>query len=455
MRFRSLDLHLTDKCNLRCQYCYYFNLAEDKKKDFPQEYINLLPIICQRLGVDTLTFYGGEPTLVPDLIEACCERTSKLKIRYSIVTNGTICNDKILSLMKKYNISVQRSIDGCPEACDPARAQKVNDYLRNTKLYGDYRKPRRSTITEDKVSLLYRSWLWLKKNGFGEGWTPIPDCYHIWSESSIKTFVDQCWLIAKDMVETAKRTGVMPYFYWFHRLAPVVDVMRKRIPFNPGPMGCGAGSGLIALRQDGCFVACHRFVSEPIHSDWVLGHVYDVVELGKLPRPRGKAEEAIRKMKKEFNSAPELQECKQCPVRQGCAGGCYHVNLYVNGNAAIPDKVFCALRRGCLPIVEWIDDQLGPNWAKKGKRAQGEQRTSSEQIAKKECTRCSAKAIENIVDKNNTTGTVNKDVDKKCVNENVDKENVDEGWIFFEDNPILTKGGIWGPLERDELENLT
>src|SRR5437867_10528586 len=67
--FRSLRLSVTDRCNLRCQYC----MPEEEYTWLPRETVltfeelNALTGLFTELGVDNVRLTGGEPLLRRDL----------------------------------------------------------------------------------------------------------------------------------------------------------------------------------------------------------------------------------------------------------------------------------------------------------------------------------------------------------------------------------------------------
>jgi len=65
-----VNVHLTDLCNLACQYCWYYGPGTPhqptKKKHMPYELFEKLAADCADLQVDTIFLSGeGEPTLHP------------------------------------------------------------------------------------------------------------------------------------------------------------------------------------------------------------------------------------------------------------------------------------------------------------------------------------------------------------------------------------------------------
>jgi len=117
--FVEVKLNVAHACNLRCIYCY----AGDGSYGEP----GLMDASTARAAVtffnehfkDTdirLCFFGGEPLLNAKTIEATCAFASNLKtsnsFRFAIITNGTILNAKILSILGHYNVQVTISLDG-------------------------------------------------------------------------------------------------------------------------------------------------------------------------------------------------------------------------------------------------------------------------------------------------------------------------------------------------------
>jgi cyclic pyranopterin phosphate synthase len=88
----DLRVSLTDRCNLRCQYCMpaeglAWLPSEETLTD--DEVVRLIDVAVSRLGVTEVRFTGGEPLVRPRLAEIV-RRTSQLRPRpkVAITTNG-------------------------------------------------------------------------------------------------------------------------------------------------------------------------------------------------------------------------------------------------------------------------------------------------------------------------------------------------------------------------------
>jgi cyclic pyranopterin phosphate synthase len=98
---RSLRVSVTDRCNLRCQYCMpepdYAWLPRQSILDF--EEIAVLADAFTSLGVDRVRLTGGEPLLRRDLTELIALLAARPAIRdLSLTTNGVLLSAQAAAL---------------------------------------------------------------------------------------------------------------------------------------------------------------------------------------------------------------------------------------------------------------------------------------------------------------------------------------------------------------------
>jgi SynChlorMet cassette radical SAM/SPASM protein ScmE len=110
---RSLDIEITNKCNLRCNYCSHFTSGGDVDHDLSkEEWIQFFEEL-NRCAVLDVTISGGEPFYRKDLKEII-DGIVRNRMRFGILSNGTLIDDEMsefLASTKRCN-SVQVSIDG-------------------------------------------------------------------------------------------------------------------------------------------------------------------------------------------------------------------------------------------------------------------------------------------------------------------------------------------------------
>ena len=98
---RNLRLSVTDRCNLRCQYCMpeaeYIWLPKEDLLHF--EEISALADVFISLGVDRMRLTGGEPLLRRDLSALVSMLASKSGLRdLALTTNGILLGEQIDAL---------------------------------------------------------------------------------------------------------------------------------------------------------------------------------------------------------------------------------------------------------------------------------------------------------------------------------------------------------------------
>lgn len=122
----------TKRCNLSCSYCFESGLSypdnrnafESASRSFSvfldeyfEEFLKQLVALNKQLNRrgSVVTFHGGEPLLVgyralekAFRIARHCDESISL----SIQTNGTLIDDSLVDLFKRFNVSVGISIDG-------------------------------------------------------------------------------------------------------------------------------------------------------------------------------------------------------------------------------------------------------------------------------------------------------------------------------------------------------
>ena len=125
-----MQWHLSENCNLKCLHCYQENhkpiqLEFDKLVIIYKQFKELLN---KKKMKGHINITGGEPLCNPYLFKLLdlIKEDSDL-ITFSILTNGTLINEKIAKKIKSYNpLYVQVSLEG---------GKKTNDYIRGKGTY--------------------------------------------------------------------------------------------------------------------------------------------------------------------------------------------------------------------------------------------------------------------------------------------------------------------------------
>ncbi|MBT7705865.1 TIGR04084 family radical SAM/SPASM domain-containing protein [archaeon] len=127
---------LTEKCNLKCKYCYEKGLEEfdnglDKKFEFDftepcESKVDLKKLrkFLERDSEPVLIFYGGEPLMKIDLIKDIIDELSDLNIKFRMQTNGMLLDHLPMKYLNKIG-KMLVSIDGGCKVTDKYRGRGV------------------------------------------------------------------------------------------------------------------------------------------------------------------------------------------------------------------------------------------------------------------------------------------------------------------------------------------
>src|SRR5712691_154823 len=135
--FREFIVKINSRCDLACDYCYMYEMADQSWRDRPRRMANeIAELTAQRIGEHArshglsnvaLILHGGEPLLAgPDLISylVTAVRDSLepvVQLEVSVQTNGVGIDDAYLNLFNELGIRVGVSLDGGGAAHDRHR----------------------------------------------------------------------------------------------------------------------------------------------------------------------------------------------------------------------------------------------------------------------------------------------------------------------------------------------
>jgi len=123
MKIKTLSVVLTERCNLKCRYCYFkerhpkdISLADLKKA--------MDAFFCFGEKKPIINFTGGEPLLRFDLLKKAILYIRKVKdvsAEIGMVTNGTLLDEDKADFLRKNGVFVIVSLDGGREITDKNR----------------------------------------------------------------------------------------------------------------------------------------------------------------------------------------------------------------------------------------------------------------------------------------------------------------------------------------------
>lgn len=111
-KIESVNLHITNRCNYRCKFCFARNrsLGSELKES---QWLKIIDMLAEG-GCMKLNFAGGEPTLIPYLSNLI-QYSKNYGIFTSIISNGTGISKKFLNDCKKDLDLIGLSLDSPSE----------------------------------------------------------------------------------------------------------------------------------------------------------------------------------------------------------------------------------------------------------------------------------------------------------------------------------------------------
>ena len=327
-----LVINVTHDCNMRCAYCFadagaYGSergmLSETTGRRIIEDFFSRF----ERIG--RIQFFGGEPFLNCRSIEALCgatvercERQGVTPPAFTVITNGTILNESIIEMIKKYQISVTVSLDG-PEALNDSYRVFVGGtgsfkrVVNNVKIlkthtgqpfqvegtFTSRHLERRFSLAEflrflaRELGVHFLHMPWILGNGYNAaGILPTEENLErllaVYAEAITGSFHS---LRDPAMSETAVISIVERF----------VDRCRSGAERTPQRYYCPAGSGTLSVGMDGKVYPCFMFTNVPAFE---LTHV-EALDKGELTRNRAAFVKQIERPDDEGTPGEVISSC--------------------------------------------------------------------------------------------------------------------------------------------------
>ena len=276
---RTIELFVTDKCNMDCKYCYH--KKGESVLSFTQGKRILKRIHELSPGGVRIVFFGGEPLLYPKTVLALASYESKFWNKeknyiadplFSVCTNGTYFNKMIFSKFKDLGFLIQVSCDG---------DEFTNMIYRKAnwkEIFSNIKKMRllfpnlviHLTYTPKTVKYLHNNVRFLHEQ------LAVQDIMHQaviegkWTESSIAEYSYQLAQLFYYRRECLRRGAPLR----LHFIDKALQTIHKQGEYSLDY--CAAGKSQIAIRPNGDIYPCHRAASI---SSFKIGNVFNSIPI--------------------------------------------------------------------------------------------------------------------------------------------------------------------------------
>lgn len=342
---RSLTINITQICNLHCAYCAaggdgtYGNPVTriSVEKTIPQ-----LKYFIESMKPNrkfTISFVGGEPLLYPEGIFALAEyvleaSTAKnITPSFSVVTNGTIVNEKVLDLIQKIKLNLTISMDGDAKINDRLRPSK-DKHSTTTKILENLKKlePYKNQLASIGISSVYSDPeqnlldMYHFFKGLNVDWYEFNFDHKVQNQELQNQYVEGLQQVAEEAWQTGGETElkkIRQINHYFHLL----DQQQQIENF------CGSGKSFLMMDAQNNLYAC----------PWVVGDKNEVVGQGNTLN--------YDKLTEYQKPLIESNNCQTCWARYLCGGGCMFIHKEATGDRHVKDTLFCERTRGLILLV--------------------------------------------------------------------------------------------------------
>ena len=358
----NLLLSLTEKCNLRCNYCYYKSSQVNRELEMSDEILEksiklaLERTIKLKHEFFNITFFGGEPLLRVDAICKGVEfakmmvesERAKLpknfEMHFAVNTNGTLFSNDLLDFFQKEKFQIYLSLDGPEKKHDISRV-KINgkgcfkDIAPYIPRLVDMDATVLSVVTRKHVQGLADSVKWVFEQGF-RGMSTALDYDGKWTGEDLDALALEYQKMAMFWFDF--RNAGKDFYLGTIQDKITYDVLNTR----QKEQSCSISKGGFGVAANGNVFPCSRFVTSAPDAKYVLGNV---LENGLEMFSGPVAKDLCHFLE---NDKPE---CKNCAIKYRCsAHECGCTSFYTTGSIYGVSPEVCTHERILTAICDEV-----------------------------------------------------------------------------------------------------
>lgn len=299
-------ISITNKCNLKCSYCYERHLNTEYGHLSDEIKVKIADYINRQGNAGTVYLFGGEPLLYKDTVKYYCENL-KAK-RFVITTNGTLLDEEFIKWCADRNVIINMSHDGikCTErgvdtALLDANLKILMKYQPETLVQLVYTE---QTLPELYNNVMYLKNLGVKKVSAAMDAFLIPD-----DPDSFGDILREQW----------RKIAEIPDLFVYE-----LAVKKKTIKSNTSST-CEICKKKVFINWDGNFYPCIQFQNKP---EYRCGDITVGIEAEKA-----------RKAHPDYSMVSE--RCEGCELAEYCRNSCACRKMSTTGSVRDISEAAC------------------------------------------------------------------------------------------------------------------
>jgi len=319
----SAWVHITDRCNLRCEYCYLPHVKEDMSWEIGITTIDAIfkSAINQGIQKAKIKYAGGEPLIRSDFLfdlhnyAKKVAEVSGIELDAIVLSNGTLLNESIIQKIKEASLRLMISLDGLGKQHDIQRPYaggkgSFDDVKRGILLALSHQiRPDISITISGKNSQCVSDVVeWVLDN-------ELPFSLNFYRENELSMNTESLRFEEINITQGMLRAYKVIENHLPKRslLSSLVD--RANLS-SPHLKTCGVGQNYLVFDQNGKVSKCQMAMKHSI-SNAQSENLLTTIQEDKT---------GIQNL-----SVEEKEGCKDCEWKYWCAGGCPLVTFRATG----------------------------------------------------------------------------------------------------------------------------
>jgi radical SAM protein with 4Fe4S-binding SPASM domain len=270
MKFSKLpvlsEVALTYRCNLKCRFCYAgcnctVNPVQSSEEMTNRQIKTILRKIFLQAKVPSVSFTGGEPTLLPGLPKLI-EYAKTLGMRVNLITNGILVDEKMAKTLAASGLdSAQVSLEGVTAETHEAIVGRQGAFKKTVSAVKHLKNAgilthTNTTITQDNLKECPEFPAFVKEEFENDRFSMnlvIPSGSSSINENILIKY-SEIGPYIEEIVRAGEQNEVR--FMWY---SPVPMCMFNSVAHGLGNKGCSACDGLLSVAPNGDILPCSSF----------------------------------------------------------------------------------------------------------------------------------------------------------------------------------------------------
>ena len=335
-------LHVTNECNLRCDYCYITKTPDKMDVEQGKQSVDAVfrSAIANGFQSVKLKFAGGESTMNFSMLLELYDYAQSLALEKGlgltgvVLTNGVGITERMIDTLQERKINLSISLDGVGEYHDAQRKfinGKGSFHLVERSLD---RLAARGMVPSITITVSNRNLEGLPQVVEFVLQRNLPFTINFYRENECSAgHMDLAYNDEKIIEAMKKAFSIIENNLPPHSLlGSLVDRARLDAPHSKP---CGVGDSYLVIDQNGKVAKCHMEIERSI-TDVSMPDPLKVIQLDQI---------GIQNV-----SVEEKEGCRDCTWRYWCAGGCPALTYRVTGRYDIKSPN-CHIYKALFPEV--------------------------------------------------------------------------------------------------------